>query len=197
MAERWRLLQGHDAPGAAGAVRIAHGVLLDHAEAFRAFVETERDNVILLADAHDDAARWVAEGRPAALLNHHLPSVGRLEAPLTRLRGGADDDLTCFLSASREEIGRLQREHDAALLTRSRFLAEFARQQNEISDFATALAVGLQAIPNPDEQIGRVVASEAVVELDRALRLVRERYALRGHEHGVWSAVFDTSGGAW
>ena len=89
---------------------------------------------------------------------------------------------------------RLEQERDAALLTRSRFLAEFARQQNEVSDFGTALALGLEAIPDPSGAIGDVIASEAVIELDRAVRSLRERRVLRGHEGGVTSAVFDPSG---
>jgi len=193
VAPQWRLLQGHNDRDTEGAIRIAHDVLLDHVEAFARFREDERDNVILLADARDAAARWATtKGRPAALLNHHLPSVERLQGLLTRLSMQADDELGAFVAASRQEIERLQRERDAALLTRSRFLAEFARQQNEISDFGTALAVGLQAIPNPNEEIGVAVASEAVFELNRAVRSVRERYVLR-HE-GVTSAVFDPSG---
>ena len=85
LAPEWRLLQGQYAPGATGALRIAHDVLLDQAEAFRTFVENERNNVLLLADAEDAAARWKAESEPAALLNHHLPSVERLQALLARL----------------------------------------------------------------------------------------------------------------
>jgi WD40 repeat protein len=191
VAPEWRLLQGHEAPDDAGAMRIAHDVLLDHAEAFRKFRENERDNVILLADAQDATARWKVEGKPAALLNHHLPSVERLQALLARLGMHSDDELTAFVAASRQEIGRLEKERDAALLTRSRFLAEFARQQNEISDFGTALAMGLEAIPNPDEAIGAVVASEAVLELDRAARSIRERSVLRGSHR---SALFDPAG---
>ena len=194
VAERWRLLQGHDAPDAAGAVRIAHDVLLDQVEAFHAFVETERDNVILLADAQDDAARWVAEGRPPTLLSHHLPSVERLQALLARLGLEEDQPLAAFVTASHEEIGRLQRERDAALLTRSRFLAGFARQSNETLDFGTALALGLEAIPNPNQVVGTVIAPKAVVELDRAARSLRELRLLHGHEERVTSAVFDPFG---
>jgi WD40 repeat protein len=194
VAPEWRLLQGHGDQNTEGAIRIAHDVLLDHAEAFARFREDERDNVIWLADARDDAARWATEGRPATLLNQHLPSAERLQALLTRLGMQADDELAAFVAASLEEIERLQRERDAALLTRSRFLAGFARQHNEVLDFGTALAIGLKAIPNPDEAIGSVVASEALVELDRAARSVRERYVLRGHGSTVWSAVFDPSG---
>jgi WD40 repeat protein len=194
VAPEWRLLQGHNDQGTEGAIRIAHDVLLDHAEAFARFRENERDNVILLADARDTAARWATEGRPAALLNHHLSSVERLQTLLTRLGMPADDELAVFIAASGQEIGRLQRERDAAFLTRSRFLAGFARQQNEVSDFGTALALGLEAIPDPGAGIGNVVAAEAVFELDRAVRLVRERYVLRGHENWVKSAVFDPFG---
>jgi hypothetical protein len=117
-----------------------------------------------------------------------------LQALLTRLGMQADDELAAFVAASRREIGRLEEERDAALLTRSRFLAEFARQRNEVSDFGSALAVGLQAISDPAEAIGRTIASEAIVELDRAARLIRERYVLRGHEDHVWSAGFDPGG---
>jgi len=60
-----RLLQGRNGRDAEGGVRIAHDVLLDHAHAFREFKEA--DNVLLLADARDAAARWIAtEGRFAA-----------------------------------------------------------------------------------------------------------------------------------
>ena len=101
LAPECRLLQGHNARDGSSAIRIAHDVLLDHAEAFRAFRDAERDNVILLADARDAAARWATEGRPATLLNHHLPSVARLEILLTRLGAQADDELTTFAAASR------------------------------------------------------------------------------------------------
>src|SRR5262249_50098828 len=151
--------------------------------------------VILLADARDAAARWAAtEGRPAALLNHHLPSVERLQGLLTRLGIQADAELVAFIDASRREIGRLEEERAAALLTRSGFLAGLARQRNEASDFGTALAIGLEAIPDATEAIGAVVAPEAVFELDRAVRSVRERYVLRGHESRVLSAVFHPDG---
>ena len=195
VAPQWRLLQGHNDQDTEGAIRIAHDVLLDHVEAFARFREDERDNVILLADARDAAARWAAtERRPAALLNHHSPSVERLEALLTRLGMQADDQLGEFIAASREEIERLQRERDAALLSRSRFLAEFARQRNEVSDFGTALALGLEAIPDPDRAIAIAVASQAVLELDRATRSLRERCVLRGHDRELTNAAFDPSG---
>jgi hypothetical protein len=158
VAPEWRLLQEHDERDTTGAIRIAHDVLLDHAEAFRKFREDERDNVILLADARDAAARWAAEGRPATLLNHHLPSVERLQGLLRRLGIDADDDLAAFVAASLEDIERLSRERDAALLTRSRFLAGFARQRNDTLDFGTALAIGLEAIPDPNRPIGRAIA---------------------------------------
>jgi WD40 repeat protein len=86
----------------------------------------------------------------------------------------------------------LQRERDAALLTRSRFLAEFARQQNEVSDFGTALAVGLEAISDSSDAIGIAVASEAVVELDQAARSLHERRVFHVNS-GVWRVEFDSS----
>jgi WD40 repeat protein len=113
---------------------------------------------------------------------------------LTRLGIQADAELAAFIDASRREIGRLEQERAAALLTGSRFLAEFTRQRNEASDFGTALAIGLEAIPDATEAIGAVVAPEAVFELERAVRSVRERYVLRGHQGLVRSAVFDPAG---
>jgi len=198
-AEQWRLLQGHNVAAVAGAMRIAHDVLLGEAEAFKRFVDDEGDNVILLADARDAAARWAATGgRPGTLLNHHLPSVERLQELLVRLGMEADGELAAFVVASREEIGRLEQERDAAMLTRARFLAGSARECNEASDFGTALALGLEAIPDPGQAIGRVVASEAVVELDRSVRTIRERRLLRSSEVLSWvwieNAVFDPSG---
>jgi hypothetical protein len=148
VAPEWRLLQGHNAWDGESAIRIAHDVLLDHVEAFRAFREDERTNIILLADARDAAARWAAtEGRPAALLNHHLSSVERLQALMIRLGMRADDELAAFVDASRHEIGRLERERDAALVTRSRFLAGLVRQQNDIADFGTALHLDWRRFP--------------------------------------------------
>lgn len=194
LADERRLLQGHHERDAEGVIRIAHDVLLDHAEAFAEFRENERDNILLLADAQDATARWEAEGKPRELLNHHLPSVDKLERLLARLRIPAVDDLAALVTASREEIERLQSERDAALLTRARLLAGFARLQNDIADYGTALALGLEAILDPGGVLGRVVAPEAVFELDRAARSVRERYVLGGHEGGVASAVFDPPG---
>src|ERR1700730_16204489 len=103
--------------------------------------------------------------------------------------------LSEFVDASRQEIGRLEQERGAALLTRSRFLAGFARERNAASDFGTALALGLQAMPEPDKAVGTVIPSEAVVELDRAARSLRERRLFLGHEGAVSMAVFSPSGG--
>src|SRR6266446_475625 len=136
------------------------------------------DGLMLRPPLLDEAERWLADHPPGA------------PEPTNAIRA--------FIAASRaayhQEIERLKRERDAALLTRSRFLAGFARKRNEVSDFGTALAIGLEAITDPDKAIGQVAASEAVVELDRAVRSVRERKVLRGHEGGVTSAAFNPSG---
>jgi hypothetical protein len=39
-----------------------------------------------------------------------------------------------------------------------------------------------------------VVASEVVIQLQRAVKSVRERDVTRGHDDAVWSAVFDPAG---
>jgi hypothetical protein len=59
-----------------------------------------------------------------------------------------------------------------------------------------ALAIGLEAIPDPGEAIGTMVASEAIVELDHAARSVRERCVLRGHEVACPSTLLPVAGSA-
>lgn len=109
-----RLLQGHDAPDVAGAIRISHDVLLNHVEAFAKFREDEQENILLLSDARDATSRWRLAGEPRELLYHHFPTVEQLEKLLVRLGMDSDNDLAAFVAASLQDILRLMDEHNFA-----------------------------------------------------------------------------------
>ena len=79
-----------------------------------------------------------------------------------------------------------------AQIAQSRFLADRARQQRTV-DTGTAVLLALEALPDQAPELDRPYVPEAELQLDGALRDLREQLVL-GHEDGVWSAAFSPDG---
>jgi WD40 repeat protein len=90
------------------------------------------------------------------------------------------------------EKARAQAREYEALVTQSRSLADLARQRRESGDDATAILLSLEALP--DSGLARPYVPRAELQLDAAIRTVRERKVLAGHEHEVLSAAFRPDG---
>ena len=90
--------------------------------------------------------------------------------------------------------GRADRELVKAQTTQSLFLADLARQQRTAGDAGTAILLALEALPDDTARIARPYIPEAELQLDGALRHLRERLLLKGHESTVNSAAFSPDG---
>ena len=81
-----------------------------------------------------------------------------------------------------------------AQTTQSRFLAGAARQQRTAGDAGTAILLSLEALPDRNAGITRPYVPEPELQLDGALREMRERPILKDHENEVVSAAFSPDG---
>jgi hypothetical protein len=76
-------------------------------------------------------------------------------------------------------------ERDRAATTQSQFLADLAWQQRLASDAGTALLLAIEALPDPAAAVRRPYVREAQVQLDNAMKELREQLVLTGHELDV------------
>ena len=76
----------------------------------------------------------------------------------------------------------------------SRFLADLARQHQLRGDVGTALALALETLPGGGDDTDRVYVAKAELQLEGALRSLRERHILVGHEYAVTGAGFSPDG---
>ena len=96
--------------------------------------------------------------------------------------------------ASREKRNALMANSRRQQTTQSLFLANLARQRRAEGDAGTAILLALAALPDPGAKIVRPYVTEAELQLDGALRALRERIVLKGHEDSVASAAFSPDG---
>ena len=94
------------------------------------------------------------------------------------------------VNKSKEAAARLA----DAQRSQSRFLADAARQENKTGDHATALALALEALPDPSRGINRPYVAEAEKELFAAQNDVREVAEFHDQLEKVNSVVFSPDG---
>jgi WD40 repeat protein len=85
-------------------------------------------------------------------------------------------------------------QKNRALLSQSRILAEFSQQQRKQGDSASALALALEALPDPRFGTERPWLLEADASLASALLTLREHAILRGHRNHISSVSFSPHG---
>ncbi len=87
--------------------------------------------------------------------------------------------------ATRRAAETVEKERDGALLAQSRLLAEFASQDLQKGDAASAMLLALEGLPDEDVGKKRPLAHEAEAALFRAFYQLREKKVL-AHEKAVW-----------
>jgi hypothetical protein len=92
------------------------------------------------------------------------------------------------------ELKKAQRTQSMFLANQSMFLANVARQRREEGDAGTAVLLALEALPDLGAEIVRPYVTEAELQLEGALRALRERIVLKGHEEIVFSVAFSPDG---
>jgi WD40 repeat protein len=92
------------------------------------------------------------------------------------------------------EREKAQSAHNKAQKTQFMYLANVARERRADGDPGTAILLALAALPDPGAEIVRPYVAEAELQLEGALRALRERTVLKGHENSVNSAEFSPDG---
>ena len=95
--------------------------------------------------------------------------------------------------AQREADAR-EAERNTALTVKSRFLVDLAREKYARSDFGTALAWSLQALPDYRSDDKRPYLADAESMLYQSVTQLREQRVLQGHDYHVTFAVFSPDG---
>src|ERR1700730_13319572 len=85
-------------------------------------------------------------------------------------------------------------QRDAALLNQSRRLANIAQGYYRGGNYATAMALALEALPDERRGVKRPDVAAADSILYQAVNALRERHILRAHKDGVQSAVYSPDG---
>jgi WD40 repeat protein len=106
--------------------------------------------------------------------------------------------LRVFIAVSAEvddaEKVRIVDQRNQALITRSLFLASLSQLQREV-DTGAAILLALEALPDSSSGASRPYVPEAELQLDRALRALREQLMLKPHSTAaVNSATFSPDG---
>src|SRR5262249_42902698 len=100
---------------------------------------------------------------------------------------------------NQQEVAAWERERadgqlKKAQTTQSMFLANEAQKRRAEGDAGTAILLALAALPDPPAGIVRPYLTEAELYLDGAIRALRERTVLKGHESSVVDAAFSPDG---
>jgi Tol biopolymer transport system component len=93
-----------------------------------------------------------------------------------------------------EESKRADGELRKAQSMQSLYLAEHASQQRANGDVGTALLLALAALPDPAAGITRPYAPEAELQLNSAIRTLRELLIVDSHKGWVLNAAFSPDG---
>ena len=187
---------------------LLHGLLLTRAREWKdqypqrfagSDMEPLRDLIKLSAEAEDAAnARLAAqEGRIQA----EEARAKRMQHWLTR---GAIAAAIIFGAAAlfagvqyfRAQLARqtAEIERNTALHNQSLFLVDLARQQIDAGDYATAMALALEALPDAQGMSARPYLPAAEAMLYNATMGLRERRVLRGHLAQIRSVEFSPNG---
>lgn len=89
---------------------------------------------------------------------------------------------------------RAETERNQALITQSRFLVDLARQQYELKDYGTAIALSLEALSDARLPNSRPYVPEAESMLYQSVISLRERQNLIGHGESIRAASFSPEG---
>jgi hypothetical protein len=101
-----------------------------------------------------------------------------------------------FAAIAVERFVAAKHEHELALATQSRFMAQAAQNALERGNYGTALSLAVEALPRNVANGDRPYVAEAERVLQDIVRHnTKEQYVLRGHEGSVLSAVFSFDGG--
>jgi len=93
-----------------------------------------------------------------------------------------------------EAAQQARRERNAALISQSRYVAVAARRLVAMGDSGTALSLLLEVLPARVDSPDRPWEELAEGSLQVAILHLRERKIVRGHESGVFGAVFSADG---
>lgn len=85
-------------------------------------------------------------------------------------------------------------ESNRALTNQSLFLVDLAHQQYGVGNFATAILLSLEALPDAHANSHRPYLAEAESALYQSVTGLREQHVLQGHLDQVWSAAFSPNG---
>ena len=114
------------------------------------------------------------------------------ERALPNLPAGTLDALPRLLRQLAEPAREAER--NTALTVKSRFLVDLAREKYARSDFGTALAWSLQALPDYRSDDKRPDLADAESMLYQSVTQLREQRVLQGHDYHVTFAVFSPDG---
>jgi len=92
------------------------------------------------------------------------------------------------------ERSAAESERNTALTNQSRFLVDLSHQQYDTGNFATAILLSLEALPDARINRERPHLPEAESALYQSVTALREQHVLRGHLDQVWSAAFSPNG---
>jgi WD40 repeat protein len=176
------------------------------ADRAREWIARDRSSALLLrGPALKNAETWSTQQPKAA----PAPSSEVLELILSSRRGAARRQRYWLGGATAVALGAFalalyafqQRsvaisERDAALTTQSRFLNGQARQEYANGDYGTAVALALEALPDPRRGSIRPYLPEAEAMLYQAVMALREQRILGAADPGGFSDAKFSSDGA-
>jgi WD domain, G-beta repeat len=187
----WRLVVTGENEGQ-GTAEVAHEVLLKTWPALKRWLDDEReflvwrDEVEVRRKEHDEAGG--RQKREALLMGL---SLNHAEQWLKMRRGDIDPPEQRFIE---ESTGVDRRQKEQAQFTECGLLATMSGGQIKECDFGTALLLAVEALPDLAAGIVRPHVPLAEVQADSALRAIRERAVLAGHEGPVLMSSFSPDG---
>jgi WD40 repeat protein len=162
-----------------------------------------RSSELLRGSALESAERWLsaqptAGGRPSVL--HREFIAASRQGATRRLRFWLAGAVIALVVASglgmAAELNRREAaaQRDGALLNQSRRLTNLAEGYSRAGNYATAMALALEALPDERRGVRRPYVAAADSVLYQAANALRERRVLRAHKQGVQTAVYSPDG---
>jgi WD40 repeat protein len=158
-----------------GAVAASVVFLAIAAVAFWQYVDAERQRVAA------QEAKTTAERSQQAAEQSQREAVAQRDSAERERRRADESRVEALAQKDRaeDERKRAEAQRNQALTTQARFLTDLARQRYDAHDYATALALALEALPDERRGIVRPYVAAAESMLYQAVTALRERYTLK------------------